>query len=350
LGTGIIADPEESERDERARRRAKQWEQAKWARHRFRQQLALQQEANQPAQPMIDADAREALQQVAPQPALQQVAPQGALQQAAPHTDQQGSPQPVVLQQVNPAQQQEALQQAAPQALQQVVPLPVALQQVNPVPQALQQENANMVQQLDQAAVQALIDAAVQAFKQQVQAQMNQHPADLAIAQQQWAQRQADLLAAQNQVVAIKQAQQAGVQVAQHIDLAYTPGTFGNPTDLINYKVATGGKIQKAAIKKLDIIHDLDSEHLYDWLESLRTRAIAHGWLNTLLMLIIIQATPLANITINILENYGLLPEVIARDHAQTYMFFNNRAAQNSHNMYHSLEASLTPDARQILN
>jgi hypothetical protein len=55
-----------------------------------------------------------------------------------------------------------------------------------------------------------------------------------------------------------------GVQVAQRIDFAYTPGRYGNPTDLINYKVATGGKIQKAAIEKLDIFYDLDSEHLYD--------------------------------------------------------------------------------------
>jgi hypothetical protein len=117
LGTGIIADPDESERDERARRRAEQREQAERARHRFRQQLALQQEANQPTQPTIDADAREALQQVAPLPVLQQTAPQGALQQAAQHADQQAAPQPVVLQQVNPAQQQEALQQAAPQVL-----------------------------------------------------------------------------------------------------------------------------------------------------------------------------------------------------------------------------------------
>jgi hypothetical protein len=66
-------------------------------------------------------------------------------------------------------------------------------------------------------------------------------------------------------------------------------------------------------------------------------------------MLIIIQAAPLTNITINILDNYGLLTEVMARDHAQTYMFFYNRAAQDSHNMYHCLEASLTPEARQIL-
>jgi hypothetical protein len=66
-------------------------------------------------------------------------------------------------------------------------------------------------------------------------------------------------------------------------------------------------------------------------------------------MLIIIQAAPLTNNTINILDNYGLLTEVMAWDHAQTYMFFNNRAAQDFQNMYHRLEASLTPEARQIL-
>jgi hypothetical protein len=84
-------------------------------------------------------------------------------------------------------------------------------------------------------------------------------------------------------------------------------------------------------------------------LEALRTRAIDNGWFNTLLIIIITQAQPLPNIKINVLDNYGLLTEVMTRTHAESYMFFNNRAAQDSHNLYHCLESSLTPEARQIL-
>jgi hypothetical protein len=100
-----------------------------------------------------------------------------------------------------------------------------------------------MANQLDQAAIQALI--AVQAFEQQVNAQLTQQQADLAQAQADLARTQADLLAAQNQVAAIQQQQQqAGVVVEQRVNFAYTPVTTGRPNDLINYEISTGNKIQ----------------------------------------------------------------------------------------------------------
>jgi hypothetical protein len=112
---------------------------------------------------------------------------------------------------------------------------------------------------------------------------------------------------------------------------------------MIDYKGPTGGKIQKAAIEKLDMKHDLDAEHLYDFIKSLRTRAISHGWIET------IFTFPQGGVSINILDNYGILTEASCLAKSHSHMYRNNRLSQDAHDVFGCLKALLTPEARAIL-
>jgi hypothetical protein len=182
---------------------------------------------------------------------------------------------------------------------------------------------------MDAAAVQAAIQAAVQAAQANFQAQLQQTQQDLQAAQQQL------------------QALQAGVAVPPPVVpavpppviFAYSPATTGPAAALINYDTANGAKIQKAATEKLHVEHDLDRNNLHDFLEALRSRAIACGWFDTLLMV------PVNGVPLSIIDNYGTMTRAAVDTHARTYMFHNTRAAQDSHNMFTCLEASLTASA-----
>jgi hypothetical protein len=135
----------------------------------------------------------------------------------------------------------------------------------------------------------------------------------------------------------VRQPQQAQVAAIQ---FAYGPGTYGLPTDLIDYEIPTGAKIQKAAIEKLgDVKHDLDFDHLFELLESLCTRAIANNWIQTLFSFLRGQAPP--QVVINLLDNYGIVREAEILAKLQMYMFQNLRATQDFHNAFQCLEASL---------
>jgi hypothetical protein len=52
---------------------------------------------------------------------------------------------------------------------------------------------------------------------------------------------------------------------------------------------------------------------------------------------------------LNIIDNYGTVTKEATHQHALTYMFHNSRAAQDSHNMFCCLEASLSASARTAL-
>jgi hypothetical protein len=183
-------------------------------------------------------------------------------------------------------------------------------------------------------AIQAAIQAAVQAAEVNFQNQLQQ--------------TQNDLLAAQQQLQALQAQQQppAVVPLAPPPRIAvfaYSPATTGAAAALINYDTTNGAKIQKAAIEKLHVEHDLDKSNLHDFLEALRSRSIACGWYDTL-MTITIDGIPLSYI-----DNYGTITREAVEDHALTYMFHNSRAAQDSHNLFTCLESSLTASARTAL-
>jgi hypothetical protein len=151
---------------------------------------------------------------------------------------------------------------------------------------------AIMAQQLDAAAVQALIDAAVNLLQAQLQ------------------QAQQDLVAANNQIqvlqaaaLQVQQPPPAPIPIAPATQFALRPGAYGLPTDLIDYKTTTGTKIQKAASKKLDIKFNLEFEHLFELLEQILTRAIVNNWTST------IFAIMRGQLTISILDHYGTVTE-----------------------------------------
>jgi hypothetical protein len=157
----------------------------------------------------------------------------------------------------------------------------------------------------------------------------------------------ADIEALQAQNAALQAVVQAANQqqqpVVQPVQFAYTPGTYGQAAALIDYNTTNGAKIQKAATDKLEVQHDLDAKQLNDFLESFRTRAISQGWFNSLLIV------PQNGVQMNFIDNYGVLTYDSIQAMAHAYMFREVRAAQDSHNMFCCLEASLTKDARTTL-
>jgi hypothetical protein len=200
---------------------------------------------------------------------------------------------------------------------------------------------------LTQAQIENLINQAVTAAQNNLQGQINQANQALADANQ-------ELQNARGQIAALQaipplQPQQPQIQVVQQpppppaprvVQFSYTPGTAGAAAALIDYTTTAGAKIQKAAIDKLTIEFDLDKEHLYEFLEALRSRAIACGWYDTILMV------NQAGINMNIVENYGTVTMATTRTKALTYMFSDTRQAQDSFNLYMCLEASLSTEAR----
>jgi hypothetical protein len=192
------------------------------------------------------------------------------------------------------------------------------------------------------AAIQAAIQAAVQAAEANFQAQLQQTQQDLQAAQQQLLALQAAAAAAAPPVVPVV-APVVAPAVAPPVIFAYSPATTGPAAALINYDTANGAKIQKAATEKLHIEHDLDRNNLHDFLEAFCSRTIACGWFDTLLMV------PVNGVPLSIIDNYGTMTRAAVDTHARTYMFHNTQAAQDSHNKFTCLEASLTASARTAL-
>jgi hypothetical protein len=54
-------------------------------------------------------------------------------------------------------------------------------------------------------------------------------------------------------------------------------------------------------------------------------------------------------VPLNMIDNYGTIERTSTEEHALTYMFHNSRAAQDSHNLFTCLKASLTVSARTAL-
>jgi hypothetical protein len=138
----------------------------------------------------------------------------------------------------------------------------------------------------------------------------------------------------QRETAARQQAQAARARRANKQQQANQPPVMDTAIQAAVQAAANGAKIQKAATEKLHIEHDLDRNNLHDFLEALRSRAIACGWFDTLLMV------PVNGVPLSIIDNYGTMTRAAVDTHARTYMFQNTRAAQDSHNMFTCLEAS----------
>ena len=189
---------------------------------------------------------------------------------------------------------------------------------------------------MDLQQVQALIDAAVRASALNLQQQLTAARNDLVTAQ-----NQINVLTANAAAPAV---QVPPVQApAVNVTFAYTPGTTGPAASLLDYSTTNGAKIQRAAIEKLPVEHNLDKEHLYDFLEALRSRAIACNWYGTLFQI------PQDAELLNPIVNYGVLNKTSVDTKVKTYMFHNTREAQDDYNLFSCLEASLNTEARTTL-
>ena len=193
--------------------------------------------------------------------------------------------------------------------------------------------------------IQDLVNTAVQAAQTVMQQQIDVIATQVNNDRRQAQNDIAALRALQQEVAAAIQLQQAipTIPAVQPVQFAYTPGTYGAAAALIDYNTTNGAKIQKSATERLDVLHDLDAENLNDFLESFRTRAIAQGWFQTLL------TVNQGGVVMNFIDNYGVLSFESIQAMAHTYMFREVRAAQDSHNCFCCLEASLTKDARTTL-
>ena len=187
---------------------------------------------------------------------------------------------------------------------------------------------------MDLQQVQALIDAAVAASELNLQQQLTAARNDLVTAQ-----NQINVLTANAAAPAVPVPPAPAVNVT----FAYTPGTTGPAASLLDYSTTNGAKIQRAAIEKLPVVHDLDKEHMYDFLEALRSRAIACNWYGTLFQI------PQDGELLNPIVNYGVLKKTAVDTKVKTYMFHNTREAQDDYNLFSCLEASLSTEARATL-
>jgi hypothetical protein len=128
----------------------------------------------------------------------------------------------------------------------------------------------------------------------------------------------------------VHQLQPPVAPAAPAIQFAYGPGAYGLPTDLINYKTATGAKIQKSASEKLDIKFNLEFEHLFELLEQLLTRVLANHWIST------IFAITRGQLIISILDHYGTVSEAEVLSKLRTYMFQGLRALAQYFSVFRS--------------
>lgn len=169
----------------------------------------------------------------------------------------------------------------------------------------------------------------LQAELQAMQQQMGQM-------QQRINQQAQQLQQAQQQVVAQQVAPAAPV-------FALTPASLAAGA-FIDYGSQTGIKLFKRATESLSQKHDLDQENLQVFLEAVRSRAIEQGWLNTILTITVNGAE------LKLIDNYGALSDAIVRRHALTYAFQDVRAAQDSANLFTSLELSMTVSAWKTIS
>jgi hypothetical protein len=154
-------------------------------------------------------------------------------------------------------------------------------------------------------AIQAAIDAAVQIVEANLQQKLQQTQPELQQAQQDLQ----DILALPPPAPVVMAAPQAPPRVAV---FAYSPATTVVAAALINYDTANGAKIQKTAVEKLHVEHDLDKANLHEFLEALQSRSIACGW-NYTLLTIMVNGVPL-----NMIDSYGTIEQTSTKEHVLT--------------------------------
>ena len=120
---------------------------------------------------------------------------------------------------------------------------------------------------------------------------------------------------------------------------ALAPAYVASATTYIDYSTRYGQRLYEASVAPLPHEYDCAEEGLREFVRSLKDRAVASNWEPTLLVL------QNGNVY-NLLDNYGTLTVASIRAHAEDYIGFEQRNAQNSFAIYTCLAASLTEGAR----
>jgi hypothetical protein len=113
--------------------------------------------------------------------------------------------------------------------------------------------------------------------------------------------------------------------------------------EIINYSTSAGAKLYKSATESLATTFDCQPANLKVFLTDLKDRAMITGWQNILdIPAILLEPTVLTDLT----TLYGQLSLEQVRAHALTYVTAQNRAAQNSMQLYQCLMASLSKEGK----
>ena len=126
---------------------------------------------------------------------------------------------------------------------------------------------------------------------------------------------------------------------------ALSPG-LADHTDVINYRTREGQKLYEMSIKSLKDEFNLDHGSLYGFLEQLNDRVRTSGWTEITLV------PPDLNhidVVVDLIARYGNISLEQVRAHAATYVKGQNRAAQDSMQMYQCIFNTLSKSAQAII-
>ena len=120
--------------------------------------------------------------------------------------------------------------------------------------------------------------------------------------------------------------------MAANVNFSLSPGMA--TTNVIDYSTTAGQKVWTNAIDKLsDELFDCESEGLRDFLELIRARSEVMGWSQSVLSIPVDVNNNLGD-TQDFLSHYGEIDLGHCREHALTYYNQQNRAAQDSMQLY----------------
>jgi hypothetical protein len=130
------------------------------------------------------------------------------------------------------------------------------------------------------------------------------------------------------------------------VQFALAPGRVNN--EVLDYSSSEGIKLYNKATAPLETKYDLDTGHLYSFLQKVRNRAMNQNW--TVICTIPVppstaiagQVTP----KYDLLTQYGRMTLNNIRAAAEEYQFRHGRNAQNAHQMYEFLYSSLNDEAQ----
>jgi hypothetical protein len=130
------------------------------------------------------------------------------------------------------------------------------------------------------------------------------------------------------------------------VRFALAPGRVNN--EVLDYSSSEGIKLYNKATAPLETKYDLDTGHLYSFLQKVRNRAMNQNW-SGICTIPVHPLTVVAGQNIpeyDLLTQYGRMTLANIKAFSLTYQFDQGRSAQNAHQMYEFLYSSLNDEAQ----